>query len=75
MKVYPNPANYKITIVLEQGIKEGILTICNVNGQELIKQHIKNIETTIDIEDLTSGIYFLKLITDNTVEERKILKE
>jgi len=75
MKVYPNPANYKITIVLEQGIKEGILTICNVNGQELIKQHIKNIETTIDIEDLTSGIYFLTLITDNTVEERKILKE
>jgi len=75
IKTYPNPANDKITIVIQHGINEGILTICNVNGQELIRQQIKNVETYIDLKDLTSGVYFLKLITNNTVEGRKIIKE
>jgi len=72
---YPNPANTQISIVSQQITTESNISIFNVNGQELIKQPIKNNETNIDISKLPKGIYILKFVTDKTVEVRKIVKE
>jgi hypothetical protein len=73
--VFPNPIKNKITIEILPIEKESILIICNINGQELIRQNLTQTETQLDINNLTSGIYFVKLITDKTVEVRKIIKE
>lgn len=75
LQVYPNPAKSVITIETNNLTKENSLTILNVNGQELIKQQIIDDRTTIDISNLTRGIYFVKLITDKAVEVRKLLKQ
>jgi len=75
VKIYPNPTRSIIIIEITQLTKENILTICNINGQELIRQQVKDSKIQIDISNLTSGIYFVKLITDKTVEVRKIIKE
>jgi beta-glucanase (GH16 family) len=75
INIFPNPASTQLTIEAAQLTKESNLTILNLSGQELIRQQIKDIKTQIDISNLTSGIYFVKLITDKTVEVRKILKE
>ncbi|MFA6925007.1 MAG: T9SS type A sorting domain-containing protein [Bacteroidales bacterium] len=75
LNIFPNPVKDNLTIEILQTKKESILTICNVDGQELIRQQIKNSKTQIDISNLTNGIYFVKLITDKTVEIRKIIKE
>ena len=74
-KIYPTPANGAITIEINNLTKENTLTILNISGQELIRQQIKESKTQLDINNLTSGVYFLKLITDKTVEVRKIIKE
>jgi hypothetical protein len=75
INIYPIPALESISIEASLAIKGSILTILNVNGQELIRQQIKDSKTQIDIGNLTSGMYFVKLITDKTVEVRKIIKE
>ncbi|MBA3706736.1 MAG: T9SS type A sorting domain-containing protein, partial [Bacteroidetes bacterium] len=75
VSIYPNPANTTITIEIKNTTKENKIIICNINGQELIRQQIKDSETQVDISNLTSGLYFVKLITDKTVEVRKIIKE
>ena len=72
---YPNPANTMITIETAQTAKESVMSILNMNGQELLKQQIKDISTQIDVSKLSSGIYFVKLITGNTVEVKKMIKE
>ena len=72
---FPNPANTQISIITQQITTEGNISIFNVNGQELIKQPIKNNETNIDISKLPKGIYILKFVTGKTVEVRKIVKE
>ncbi|MDD5570512.1 MAG: T9SS type A sorting domain-containing protein [Bacteroidales bacterium] len=74
-ELYPNPANTEITMETSHTTKESILTICSIGGQELIRQKIKNSKTQIDISNLTNGLYFVKLITEKTVEVRKIIKE
>ena len=75
LKVYPNPARRVITIEADNLAKENTLTILNANGQELIREQIVGSMTQIDIGNLTSGIYFVKLTTDGAVEVRKILKQ
>jgi len=65
VKVYPNPTNSILNI---SGIKDTqTITIHNILGQQVKK--FKNQET-INVSDLTNGIYFLQ--TDNGLK-RKIL--
>ena len=75
IRIYPNPVKDKITIQTNQTGKECYLTLSNIIGQELIKQQIKDYKTELDINNLTKGIYFVKLVCDKTVEVRKIIKE
>ncbi|MDD5571365.1 MAG: T9SS type A sorting domain-containing protein [Bacteroidales bacterium] len=73
--IYPNPAKDKIIIKTQQTSTQSYLTILNVNGQKLIEKQIKDTKTQLDISKLKSGIYFLKLMSNKTVEVRKIIKE
>lgn len=75
IKIYPNPASNQITVITPSIEKESNLVIYNINGQELIKQRIKNNITKIDITHLMSGIYFVKLISNKNIDVRKIIKE
>jgi len=73
--IYPNPANNNLIIETLPLKKESMLIICTINGQELLRQQIKESKTMLDISNLTSGIYIVKLITDSNVEVRKIIKK
>lgn len=74
--VYPNPVNTQLIIETANLIQSSsILTICNINGQELIKQKLTDAKTKIDVSNLTSGIYFIKLFNDKTIKIQKIIKE
>jgi photosystem II stability/assembly factor-like uncharacterized protein len=73
--VFPSPANKNITIETLLSTKEITLIILNLNGQELIRHNITDTKTQIDISNLTSGLYIVKMITDKTIEVRKITKE
>lgn len=73
--IYPNPASDQLTIETKQISEEMVLSICNVNGQEQIREQINDRKIQVDISNLTSGIYVVKLITDKTIEVKKIIKE
>ena len=75
INIYPNPAHTSLTIETNHLAKECTLTISNINGQEIKRQQIRNSRTRIDVSDLTSGVYFVKLISDKEIEVRKIIIE
>lgn len=60
INIYPNPAEDKINIELKNEIK-GNVVITNQLGQVVKEMNIDGKELTIDIEDLTSGIYFINV--------------
>lgn len=69
IKIVPNPASNYIHI---EGVKdESNLTIYNVSGQELIQKTIfKNNKLKID---LPSGLYFVKVSSNNKVFSKKLI--
>lgn len=74
-KLYPNPITSQITIETEHKNKDDFISIYNSKGQELFKKQLSENTTQIDISNLASGLYFVKLINDKTVQIKKIIKE
>jgi gluconolactonase len=74
-KLYPNPVKDKFTIELTALKEKTKLSIFNINGQEVMEQQITDIKTEIDVSNLPTGLYFLRLKNCNLIETGKIVKE
>jgi sialate O-acetylesterase len=72
--LFPNPASDKINIVLES-IEETNVQIFNTNGQQVYKSpKLTSKELVINLKGiLTSGFYFVKVISGNKIQTRKLI--
>jgi hypothetical protein len=70
--IYPNPADYNLTVKTPQSSE---IEILNIDGQLL--QIITSNEnyTTINISGLARGMYFVKIKTEKGIEMGKFVKE
>ena len=75
LSLYPNPATDIITIETSATQAQCQLSILNLSGQELITRQITQPKTQIDVSALPSGVYFVRLTNERTVEVGKIVKE
>jgi hypothetical protein len=72
--VYPVPVKEYLTIEIVE-LDGSWLSIRTVNGQEVMKQQLHNRITQIDLSNLKSGIYLVRLTSDKSVFVEKIIKE
>ena len=70
--VYPNPAQGQVTI---SNVEQGNIYIYNINGQLMMKKQNVSSVCTLDISDLETGIYFIKVFFSNQVITRKLVIE
>ena len=73
LNLYPNPASTEIKIENSDfNIKE--IVIYNIAGKPVFSQ-ISNfkLQTAIDVSNLTSGAYFVKIKTKNFTEIKKLI--
>ncbi|MGX7666352.1 T9SS type A sorting domain-containing protein [Flavobacterium pedocola] len=73
IKIYPNPTNGIINIAYSQNIAIEKIELFSINGVKLIEKN-EGIDT-MDISNLSSGIYFLKIKSDYGVYTKKVIKE
>jgi hypothetical protein len=76
LKLFPNPASNSITIehpVTGQKI-DGIFTIYGNAGQQVMRQKANGLKSEIDVADLPSGVYFVKLDSNNKITSGKFVK-
>jgi hypothetical protein len=73
--IYPNPATDKITIKILGKPAQSGLSIVNIEGQQLITRQITEPKTQINISTLPSGVYFVRLTNERTVEVGKFIKK
>lgn len=63
LSAYPNPVTNFLNIKIANSDKKQLLRIVNQQGQTIISQEI-NKDSRIDFSDLTNGLYFLVLETE-----------
>lgn len=75
LSLNPNPATDKITIEISELPIKSQISILNLNAQEILTRQITEPKTQLDISNLPSGVYFVQLTGDRTVEMGKIIKQ
>ncbi len=75
ISVFPNPATDRVTVEISGEMMGSNLAIVNIEGQQLIARQIDQPKTLIDISNLPSGVYFVRLTNERTVEAGKIVKQ
>ncbi|NQY04659.1 MAG: T9SS type A sorting domain-containing protein [Flavobacteriaceae bacterium] len=71
---YPNPAKDKIVhLSFLNAWKEKEIEIYNLNGQRVFNKKTANSEETLDLNNLSNGLYLLKVIQNNSVTNKKLI--
>lgn len=73
--LFPNPASERL-LMLSNAPMSGTIQLQNALGQIIFSKEISETsQTEIDVKDLSQGVYFLSLKTDNTSVSRKFVKQ
>jgi len=70
--VYPNPVLNNLTIEVPQ---KAVIEILNIEGQIIKTINDSEKKTTIDLKNLSNGIYMINIKTDNEFVTKKFIKE
>lgn len=69
--IYPNPASNQLTIDTELKISE--MNIIDIMGKTIVTT--KKNTNTLNVTDLSTGIYFIQLITEERIITKKFIKQ
>jgi hypothetical protein len=72
--VFPNPASDNINFELPSGMTISLLEILNIEGTIVKSQRINNHQNTINVSDLTSGMYVIRMQKDKGLVMKKLVK-
>ena len=77
IEVYPNPTKNELSVKFPSGISNSVIELLDLNGQEVEYSLLSlNSETAqIGIEHLASGVYLLKIASNQGLRTIKIIKE
>ena len=70
--LYPNPVNSMVTLKANFSIDK--IFIFDISGKKVLDFSTNTNQETIDVSELNSGIYFVKIFTENGVYLNKIIK-
>lgn len=73
LKIYPNPVNSNLQITYNNTIRS--VEIYSALGQLLISKNVNATSTSVDMSNLPSTLYLLKIKSDNQTGTFKILKQ
>ncbi|UUC46599.1 T9SS-dependent M36 family metallopeptidase [Flavobacterium cerinum] len=75
IKVYPNPSNGQFNVFIGNYSGKVSLQVYDINGRNVYNQKVEdfNIERTINLKGLQSGMYILKIEGDNLNYTKKVI--
>ncbi|MEW6774489.1 MAG: T9SS type A sorting domain-containing protein [Bacteroidota bacterium] len=74
--IYPNPNNGHFNMIISAlNGQEAYLEITDMSGRIILKLSSTEQITPIDIENISSGIYFYSITVGNAIKKGKVIKE
>ena len=75
IEIYPNPASDKLFIdIRSEGHVKLQITFFNTNGSIVYNKVVSEYHNTIDISIIPSGLYFIQVLTENSIMNKKVIK-
>lgn len=71
--MYPNPSDNKVTLQLPSGTNNAQAQVFDYLGKTLILKDITSSNSSLNISNLSSGIYFVRIQSDNKVGVKKLV--
>jgi hypothetical protein len=72
--IYPNPASSILNFIVKNDILISTITINDISGKEIYKSG-NAINNSIDVSNLSSGVYFVTFKSDTSLVTKKFIKE
>ena len=77
LSIYPNPTTGIFTVEIEDLQQNTTIELINGIGQTIHQSIIKDCSSRcmhqIDLSDFSNGLYFVKIISNNHIEYRKLI--
>jgi uncharacterized repeat protein (TIGR02543 family) len=74
VKIYPNPVENIISILLPENTTQASFILYDIQGKQLLQQEIRK-ENTVSVAHLSSGMYIYNIILDGKRMTGKIVKQ
>jgi hypothetical protein len=74
IEIYPNPANEKL-FVKSESVRFNQVEIVDMTGRMIIQVSINAIDAEINMSELKSGMYVLKLYSEGKIVQKIVIKE
>ena len=76
ISIYPNPANNIINVNLGELTNSANYALYSINGKMIgVDKAVYNNNFTVDLTNVATGVYILKIKSDNSVNTFKIIKK
>lgn len=72
IKIFPNPTNNILNVLANETINK--MELFDINGRMIYTATPDKNVVSLDVEEFTSGMYLLKVTTQNGIETKKIIK-
>jgi len=73
--VFPNPASDHLTLKFAQNTSKAEVKIYNLLGELKSTSSKSSTESTIDISDLSNGVYIIEVTTERNIMRQKFIKQ
>lgn len=71
--LYPNPANDFATISLSKPAKDAKIILSDMQGRIILSDKISNETYELNLHNMQSGVYYIKIIYKNNVSTQKLI--
>ncbi len=74
-KVYPNPTNGLLNIRINNFTGKASINVIDINGRTVYSNvnNDFNVESSINLNNLSSGMYIIKVTADTTTYTEKVI--
>ena len=74
-EMFPNPASENVSIQLSNSQENASITFFNYLGKEVFTQKISDATQKINVSNLSTGVYFVKVISEGKTGIKKFIKQ
>ena len=77
LALYPNPTTSNATLSVEGVNEEAMVVVTDIQGRTIQSNKLAQGQTVINIsiENLSSGVYYVRVITSNATRTEKLIKK